>query len=827
MKRSALVILFLVYAVLAQAQVTRVSGRVYDAETKETLPAASVLFLGTETGTITDIDGYYQIQSTEKVITIEATYMGYEPQVMRVVRGENQRINFYLKPSAEQLSEIVLVYEKDKEWVNPAHILLDSVWANKEENSLDRFKSYKCSYYEKIEFDLNNLSREFINRRWLKPFKFAFDYMDTSALSGKNYLPVFLMENQYNVYYKKEGNKQEKELNAARVAGFSSAEDFNEFMGSLYQDIDLFENQIILFEKGFSSPLSEFGKANYRYYLTDSAMVDNKWCYEIRFIPKRKQELTFKGIMWIADTSFALQSISMQVTEDANFNWVTDLFIQQDYDYDEKIGWYLNRDHITMDFALTEAKNVKGLYGKKTAYFTDYEVNLPEERIDALLESVERDYEDEELERTEEQWKALRPKPLTETEAGVEEMVDSVKNTPAFKFMQTTGAALFTGYYELNGFDIGPIPQMFAYNEVEGFRLGLRARTYKTLDDPFRLYGHLTYGFRDENFKYGLGFKYLLDADPRLEVGAEFNRDMEIYGRGGGFSSSRMTLGSSLVASEPIDDLVMVEQLSSYVAFEPVVNLSMSLRLSNRQMTPRGAAQIAYKNPENPTELVNRLNTSEANFSLSWTPGRKFFGDGVERKRLLNNFPTISASYKKGFKNVLSSDFAYDQLRLYFYQPLNLGLLGASFLRIEALKTLGTAPYPLLGILPANETFIYSRNAFNTMRIGEFIADEYVTAMYEHHFDGLVFNHLPLIRHLKLREVISGKAVIGSISESNMALVPDGTNFRTPERIYYEIGGGIENIFKVFRVEAVWRMSYLEKPDVRDFAILGTVHVRF
>lgn len=811
---------------LSNAQVTKVFGQVFDAETKETLPFASVTFPGTETGTITDMEGKYRLQSTERIRFVEASFIGYELQTIPVEYKKRQRVDIYLKPSAETLTEIELVYEEDKEWVNPAHVLLENLWANSDSNALEKYDSYSYRNYEKIEFDFNNLSEKFINRRILRPFRFAFDFMDTSALSGKNYLPILLIENDYNVYYKKDGKLLNKQLDAARVSGFDDAADFNQFTGNLYQDIDVYDNQIILFDKSFASPLSTLGLLSYNYYLTDSVWYENQWCYEVRFIPRRKQELTFKGSMWIHDSTFALQKIEMQVTDDANFNWVNDLYIRQEFKLHPELGWLLYKDHITMDFSILESRNVKGIYGKKTAFYTDHLVNIKE--IDVLLTKSSRLKTNDELERPVEQWDTLRPVVLTETEAGVQIMMDSIQGTRAYRTAAILGTMITTGYYgfpEL-GIQIGPFGQMLSFNAVEGTRLGLFMRTFKRRDDKFRMYGHLNYGTKDQKFKGGLGFKWVTSLQPRIEFGLDFNQDMELFGRGG-TSSRRMTFANSLLSRNRINELAYIKAMTGYIAFEPVNNLSFRMSLQNRLISPRGALNISYKSPDDPAVLVNRLNTSELNASVSWTPGRTFFGEGVERRRLFANFATFGLRYKQGFKGILSADFDYKQLVFDVYKPLRLGFIGNGFLRIEAGKTFGTVPYPLMSILPGNETVVYRRNAFNLMNFGEFVADEYTSAMYEHHFEGVFFNKIPLIRHLQLREVISAKAVIGTMSAENRSLLPNPDVVAVPNKIYYEVGGGVENIFKVFRVEAVWRLSYLDRPEITNFAILGMVHIRF
>ncbi|MDB5242366.1 MAG: hypothetical protein JWP57_2991, partial [Spirosoma sp.] len=127
-----------------------------------------------------------------------------------------------------------------------------------------------------------------------------------------------------------------------------------------------------------------------------------------------------------------------------------------------------------------------------------------------------------------------------------------------------------------------------------------------------------------------------------------------------------------------------------------------------------------------------------------------------------------------------------------------------------------TVPYPLLYTPLGNESLFYVGNAYNLMNYFEFICDRWVTLQFEHNFGGLLFNRLPVLRQLKWRELITAKVLVGSVSSSNLAMIPaidaqsrpvEGFSSlnRTP---YVEVGYGIDNIFKVLRVDAIHRLTY-------------------
>ncbi|MDG1260383.1 MAG: hypothetical protein P8O05_01380 [Flavobacteriales bacterium] len=138
---------------------------------------------------------------------------------------------------------------------------------------------------------------------------------------------------------------------------------------------------------------------------------------------------------------------------------------------------------------------------------------------------------------------------------------------------------------------------------------------------------------------------------------------------------------------------------------------------------------------------------------------------------------------------------------------------------MEAGKIWGGLPFPLLQLHQGNETFFYDETAFNTMNFFEFVSDEWVSASITYHADGLFLNKIPLMRKLKWREVVSAKGVIGNFGADNYEelILPPETNTLT--KPYIEAALGVENIFKILRIDGLWRLSYLDNPDIVKFGI--------
>ncbi|UPT68080.1 MAG: DUF5686 and carboxypeptidase regulatory-like domain-containing protein [Sphingobacteriales bacterium JAD_PAG50586_3] len=293
-------------AVTANAQNTIVEGRVTDAKTGEGIAFAAVAFKGTSMGTTTDFNGYYIINVSKPVDSLRCVFVGYNPQTKKITRDVKQTIDFVLQPTAYNIGEVVI-----RPGENPAEVLLKKVIKHKKDNDKSKYDSYQYETYNKLQFDLNNFTDKISKRKALKQISFIFDNVDTSE-TGKAYLPIFMTETVSDFYFRKNPADKKEMVKATKVSGIKN-KSVSQFLGDMYQNIDIYENTLLLFDKGFISPISNTGILFYKYFLTDSAYIESRWCYKVDFVPRLKQDLTFTGNMWIADTSFAIKKSSSRL----------------------------------------------------------------------------------------------------------------------------------------------------------------------------------------------------------------------------------------------------------------------------------------------------------------------------------------------------------------------------------------------------------------------------------------------------------------------------------------------------------------------------------
>ena len=196
--------------------------------------------------------------------------------------------------------------------------------------------------------------------------------------------------------------------------------------------------------------------------------------------------------------------------------------------------------------------------------------------------------------------------------------------------------------------------------------------------------------------------------------------------------------------------------------------------------------------------------------------------------------PILTLKTIFGIQDVLKSEFNYQKVSLNISQTLKLGVLGRTTYSLTATKIWGKVPYPLLNILPGNENIIASTSTYNLVNFFEFVSDESLELILNHYFGGLFFNRIPLFKKLKFREVIGTKAVWGTMSPENKNIYPttdasgrsvDYFTALRPNQPYVEVFAGIDNILRFFRIDFIYRLTYLNEPyHVQQWGLKWTAH---
>lgn len=826
-KTLANIILFFVAITSPILAQTKVSGIVID-KSKQPIPFANVVFKGTSLGTVTNEDGRFYFESPNTYTTLIVSSIGYSEKEVTLTKAVNYNFSIVLSEQ-QSLKEVVVYTGKTSKKNNPALDILRKIWAKKRKNGLYQFDQYQMEKYEKVEFDINSIDSAYKKQKIFKGMEFIFDHVDTSKVTGKTYLPIFINEALADVYGDNKLAKIKEIVKANKTSGFEGNQQILSFIKDLYSDYNIYNNYIALFDKTFTSPLSTTGIDVYNYVLKDSTFIDNKWCYNIVFYPRRKNELTFKGDFWVNDTTFAIKKINMAVTKSANINWVKDIYVEQEFDVLNDSVFLLTKDYLMSDFSVSKKEKSKGIYGKRTTYYQNHKFNIEKP---AKFYKEEVNFVDNEVyKKSNEYWEENRFEKLSKDEQGVYKMLDTLQNVKAFKRLTDVVTILASGYINFNGFDFGPVFTTFGYNEVEGFRTQLGGRTYFGPNDTWRVQGFTAYGFDDHKFKYGFAGKWMIEKKNRIIISGGNRRDIEqlgasltttndILARNFG-STAFFTTGSN-------GKLTNISLTNAYIAMEPVKNLTFQTGVTYKSLQSASPVfsldyYTTLPTTANPAGVVKSETVqSEFNIQATYTPNRRTIAYGVERSIANSPYTTLFVNYSQGYEGVISSDFNYKKLEIYYKQPIIIGPLGRTNLILELGKTYGTVPLGLLSIVPGNQTFFTIDNTFSNLNYYEFITDTYATFQWNHDFNGRLFARIPFMRKLNWREFVGVKAAYGTVSDANRAINASGLDYVAPEHPYWEYNAGIGNIFKVFRLDFAWRGNYLDTPNANRFTVKGS-----
>lgn len=818
MKQALYTVLFFLISILVVAQ-TKVGGKVVD-EFGDPIAFANVVFKNSKEGVITNENGIFYFESDQNHSVLVVSFVGFETQEIPLKNGLNSNLKIVLIQGTT-LKEVVVYTGKTSKKNNPALDILRKIWERKRKNGLYMFDQYKYDKYEKVEFDMNTIDSAFMSSKVFKGMEFIFDNIDTSRITGKTFLPIFINESVSEVYGDNVKKKRKEILKANKNSGFGNGDGVNTFIKDLYADYNIYDNYLKFFDKDFVSPLSRTGIHVYNYVLNDSMFIDNKWCYNIVYYPRRKNELTFKGDFWVNDTTFAIKKINLEASKSANINWVKEIYIEQEFEVLNDSVFLLKRDYMMSDFSFSKKEESKGVYGKRTTVVKNHVFNEPKE--DNFYRQEVNFYDNSVFNKPEEFWQENRFEKLNENEAGIYKMLDTLQTVPKFKQIYDLATILGSGYIQVGNVAFGPIFSTFGYNDVEGQRIRIGGRTYFGPHDKWRIQGYTAYGFRDNQFKYGISGRWMVNPDNRLILSVGNRRDVEQMGVS--LTTSNDVLGrsfasSALFASGVNNQLTSVNLTTIGFEIEPLKNFTFQTNLTYRTLkSASNEFSLDYYTDITQSEIKSEVKQSEINLVAEYTPKRKTLGYGVNRMDVDLNYARVFLSYSNGLKGVLDSDFNYQKLQFYYRQPALVGGFGRLFTTFETGKIFGEVPLGLMGVIPGNQSWFVIENTYNLLDYYDFVADEYASLHFEHHFNGRLFSRVPYLRKLNLREIVGIKGVYGRVSDRNKLLNASGLEYIAPEDVYWEYHAGVGNIFKVLRIDFAWRGSYLEMPDARKFAV--------
>lgn len=827
---SYLLVAFLMLSGNAYTQETIISGKVTDAASGDPIPFANVVFKGSTVGSTTDFEGKYTLKTSVATDSLTASYIGYKTKTKAIKKGVAQVINFQLDEDITRLKEVVFYAGE-----NPAFEILRKTIERKEEHDKRKLSGYECEAYTKIEIAIDNMSEKFREKKVMQQITQVLDSIDRIAgEDGKPILPMFISENVSKVYYRDNPQLKSETILHSKINGLGIEDGYmsTQLIGASFQEYNFYQNWLNIVSKDFISPIADGGKVIYDYDLTDSIYINNHYCYRIDFAPKSPQDLAFTGSIWITKNEYALKQVDVTIGKQANLNFIEKIKIQQELEPTNEGPWFPVKTRVLLDVGEV-TKNTAGLLAKFYISNKNIDVNHPRDPsfFTRAIVTDEQAY----LHKEEEFWDSLRHEPLSSAEKSVNQMIDTLRNIPVVKTYTDIVMIIIDGYYEVGKVDVGPYISTMTVNNIEGFRLQAGFLTNYKFSKKWVIGSQFGYGFKDTKFKYSVNLQRILSKERWSTVSVGHRSDI-----------ARVGVDDEALADNYV--FLALQRFGNYrrgyYFDETRFNIQreffkgFSQRLAFRYKTFNPTFEFGYKNPDDLTQVEDAFQTSEIIFESRFARDEVFLQNETERYSLGTiKSPIITLRYTHGFEGINGSDFNYNKVFLSFNKRIRYGLLGNGTVELATEYIFDALPYPLLGTHLGNQTPIYSSVLYNLMNFGEFVSDQYASVQYRHNFEGLFLNWVPLIKKLKWRFTGSANVLFGSLSEKNKQLLssetPDGqealpVGYLTPGKPYVELGYGVENIFKFFRIDFVHRLTYLNydpSVDVRKFGVLFGVQV--
>lgn len=842
--RIVIVTVAAIIAITADAaRRTEIKGIVVDSITQEPLPYVAVFLKGTQHGTMTDANGEFHVATNADFKEVTAAQMGYGDKSVPIALGMYNDVRLELVPIGITVKEVVVKPKKEKysKKDNPAVELMKRLRARRDKGDPRLHDYYHANRYEKMTFALNDFN---ISKRegWImQKFGFIQDYVDTSEISGKPILNISVKEKVSDIYFRRSPHSEKEVISGIRRQGLDDAvdeESVQRFADEVFREIDIFGNDITILQNRFVSPLSHIGVDYYKYYLTDTIPIGGEECIELSFVPFTPESFGFTGRIYVslADTSLFVKRVVLSIPRASNVNYLESLYASQDYERGDDGTRLKKTDDMLAEFRLV--KGTQGVSVRRYLGYISHDFEPPPSADIFKIDGPRTEIAEARL-QPDEFWNDNRMTPIDAQENAVGRLVTRLRQTPVFYWTEKVLLALIGGYVPTGNpskFDFGPMNTTMSGNALEGFRLRVGGLTRAALNNHLFARGYLAYGFRDKKLKYNAELEYSFNAKK------SHSREFPIH---------------SLKASYLYD----VDQLGQHYQFTNTDNMFLAIkRQTNDKLIYQRVARLEYTLERKSGfsvvagfqhqrhidskflhfvngygETCGSYDETSFDIQLRYAPGEKFYQTRSNRYPINIDMPIFVLKHTFAPKGFFGSRYCVNKTEISVQKRFWFSAFGYTDIILKGGKIWSSVPYPDLLLPNANLSYTIQPESFALMNAMEFMNDQYLQWDLTYWLNGALFNRIPLVKYLKLREVISFRGLWGSLSDRNKPeLNPD--LFRFPDNAlcqpmrstpYMELGVGIDNIFTFLRLDYVWRLTYRDTPGINRGGVRIQLHFTF
>lgn len=724
-KHTLSFLLFLLSGFNIYAQEIELKGKVIDSQSKKPLAFVNVVYGKPPHGTTTNIDGVFQLETTQSAPTIHFSYLGYRKKVLHIdsVNNTNDLI-IKLKQEPFSLKEVVV-----KPGANPANRIVKKAYQNKEKNNPENLESFSYKSYNKMVFTIDSTSIS-ENQELTDSTKTDSLELRLRKFMKKQYL--MLIESVSKKEYLKPDKTHEKVL-ASRVSGFKDPSLF--YLAAAYQPFSFYDKIINIGSYNYLNPLTKNSQKHYYFHIEDTLFNEKKdSIFIISFRPRNGKNFdALKGFMHINTNGYALQKV---IAEPSDPPKQFTIRIQQQYEFLNNKQWFPAQLNTQIEFhdILHENKyNEYFLLGDGRTYLKNIKLN-PELNPDKF-NNIELAIPDSAYSKKESFWEKNRMVPLTQKDKRTYKIIDSLGKAHNFDRKIKSFYALATGYYPLKYINID-LRKVYTYNRHEGHRLGFGFMTNKDVSKYFSTGGYIGHGFADEAWKYG--GKLDLNIHKKTETQLSFSYQNDVRETGGyHFMSQNDISTSEMFRNFLIKDMVREEKYEADLSFRTLQYFKAKIFTNQSTVNPFND----YQFQEGTNTYSDDFYVSEIGLNLKFAYKEKFMETPYGKFSMGTDFPVFYGNIIRGIP-WYKGNFSYTKFEAAIAHNFFIKMVGTSHAKVVGGYAQGDIPYFNLyngngGY--GNKLSLYADNSFSTMRLGEFYADRFISLYYRHNFGSLLF----------------------------------------------------------------------------------------
>lgn len=757
----------------------------------------------------------------------------------------------YLKPKGEKEGLEVINYTnlkgievtgysgKYSKKDNPAYELMKKIRSAKDIGDPRMLPEYSEEFYTKTVYGLHNALPEDFEKYDKKRLLAA--YGDTEAHTKMPVIILSLKEKAGTLLHSLNFTKNKILVKGERSVGVDDElnnENIGKMLEDYLQESEVYSESIPLLQQRFVSPLASIADNFYKYYLGDTIKIDGKNHITLEFSPRTPESFGFMGKMFVeaGDSTYFVRRVEMKVPRYINLNYIDHVYITQEYFKDA----YGKRHKTLDDMSLVlSVANSPELYVRRVSKYSRPDFKLDKSLHNFLIDANNYIvYENANLQPWD-KWNEMRMIPLSKAEGGMGSFMNKMRQYPFIYWTEKVLKILVTGYVATgkeSKFDFGPINTLISYNDIEGVRLRIGGLTTANLSPHWFGRGYVAYGFRDKKFKYSAEIEYSLAKKryharefPVNSIRLHYKYDLDAIGQHYSYTNNDNIF------------LSLRREKTHLALYHREAGATYQLELPDNFSFLASFTHNIYQD----TQWMKFINGHGHEFSkiiqagfkieLRYAPGEKFYQSQSQRYAVNNDAPVAKLVHIYMPAKLLGNTFCLNYSELSLSKRFWFSAFGCTDVILKGGKIWSQVQYPALLWQNANLSYTIQNGSYSLLNPMEFPIDYFGSIDLTYFGSGVVFNHIPLIKRLGLREVLTFKGLMGGLTRKNN---PDYNEnlFRFPEGAatarlsstpYMELGVGIDNILTCLRLDYIWRLTYRDAPGAPKGGLRVSLHFSF